>query len=326
MRIEDTPSIVGNQIAVVRDGRSVTVRYENLTGHEKRDYLFDQGILATAYSAQSLPDIITGQIRFAGAALVTGARQSLGRTLTRVSDEFETPQAKLFHTFGTTAKIVFTPAPGTPFTGLFSRPAHGLARFSYAGPVGRSLTPGVGIVPGLGLKFPIDGNRASENLVVMRMLDRQTDASVFQHPFTNILPDPGLFNLVMQGVKVSFERVVTVGEGLHQALDNLAAICTDGSPVDNARAPHRIIFRPTQTAQSLSGKGEEFDFRIDLDRNIASGTPIYDVLALDEPQEQGLNGKDVEDLVEHGRQVGVITTESSFVASSYGDYRLFFQA
>ena len=33
----------------------------------------------------------------------------------------------------------------------------------------------------------------------------------------------------------------------------------------------------------------------------------------------------VEKLLAHGRKIGTITTESEFIASKYGDYRLFFK-
>jgi len=145
---EDTPSIVNNQIT---DKAGKKVSYSQLTGEEKRDYLFDQGIRPTAYKV-GMPDLLGGVIRFSESALKTEREHSLSKSLTRVSDEFERPQQKLFHTFGATAKIVFAREPGSPYTGIFSsQRAPGLARFSYAGPV-----IGVGIVPGLGLKFLID--------------------------------------------------------------------------------------------------------------------------------------------------------------------------
>ena len=33
----------------------------------------------------------------------------------------------------------------------------------------------------------------------------------------------------------------------------------------------------------------------------------------------------VEDLLAHAERIGTITTESEFIASKYGDYRLFFK-
>jgi len=92
---EDTPSIVNNQIT---DKAGKKVSYSQLTGEEKRDYLFDQGIRPTAYKV-GMPDLLGGVIRFSESALKTEREHSLSKSLTRVSDEFERPQQKLFHTF-----------------------------------------------------------------------------------------------------------------------------------------------------------------------------------------------------------------------------------
>ena len=65
------------------------------------------------------------------------------------------------------------------------------------------------------------------------------------------------------------------------------------------------------------------DFRVDLARNIPSGTTIYDVLALDEADDD--RSIEIEDLVPKAKRIGALTTESEFIASAYGDYRLFFK-
>jgi hypothetical protein len=332
-KYQDTPSIVDREVTTVRPPQKL--RYSDLTAVEKRDYLFDQGICATAYENypdEKRPDVFLGlgSVETAWRAVQTDA---LSTTLTRLNDEFEQPKVKLFHTYGTTAKIRFTPEPDTPYTGIFSQTAYGLARFSYAGPVAA-----IGVVPGLGLKFPLDGDQPSQNLVVMRKLDPQgaplqalgphAHQSVFQNPFTNILPVPSPANLIMRFVKDRFETVVDDGKGLHQTLDNLAGVNSHGVRVeaDKVIAPYRVIFRPT--AEAIEKSDPTLDFRDDLSRNIKSGTMIYQVFALAEPQEAELNRagvSEVEDLVGHGHKIGTITTESAFVASKYGDYRLFFQ-
>lgn len=341
-RFEDTPSLLGRTITGVRPGQAL--RYAELTAREKRDYLFDEGVRPTAYErfpGEARPDVIPGLVQFTGSAWESITSHLLARTLTRESDELETPKPKLFHTYGATAEILFTPEADTPYTGLLGETAPGLARFSYAGPV-----RGVGVVPGLGWKFPVAGDRPSENAVFMRKLDRQqpvsrflsTDShnSVFQHPFTNILPLPRQVNLVMRVVKRRFERVVAEGRGLHQPVDNLARVHGDGRPVPAAdvRAPHRLILAPTAEVQERSDP--TIDFRDDLARNVPAGTRIYEVFALDEEEEQALRDRTaggggrpgrvrLEALLPGARRIGTVTTESEFIASKYGDYRLFFQ-
>jgi hypothetical protein len=328
---DGTPSIIHEPITTIRSGQ--TLKYTDLLGREKRDYLFEKGIRPTAYVGEARPDVFSGVLRFSQSALKSIKDHLLRTSLTRESDELEEPKAKLFHTFGATAKIVFTPEPGTPYTGLLSETVHGLARFSYAGPVS-----GVGVVPGLGLKFLVDGDHPSENLVVMRQLDRQqsfgnffsthSQNSVFQNQFTNILPTPHILNLVMRTVKKRFETVVASGQGLNQPVDNLVRVHANGDPVPSDRVvtPYRLIFRPT--AQVVAASNPTIDFRDDLAHNVKTGDPIYEVFALDEAQEMDLNRRGVskvEDLLPSARKIGTITTESEFIASRYGDYRLFFK-
>jgi hypothetical protein len=301
--IENTPSIIDQ-------------RYAAMTGGEKRDYLFDAGIRATAYT-NGLPDVHFGVVQFAEAAIHSIAHGLLRNTITRVGDELETPGHKLFHTYGTTAKVLFTPSTDTPYSGLFREVCVGLLRFSYAGPV-----VGVGIVPGLGLKLFVDGDHPSENAVMMRMLDPQSEHSVFEHPFTNILPDPAFTNLTMREVKSRFETVVTEGHGLQQPVLNFARVTGSGQPVsDDIRAPYRVILIPTADARRLSDPDQ--DFREDLARNVPSGTTIYEVHALD--QSQDTSTEPLEDLLRRSTRIGTLTTESEFIASAYGDYRLFFK-
>lgn len=326
-RIEDTPSIIHRSITAARPGQ--TLAYSDLTAIEKRDYLFDQGIRPTAYKAGDMPDVQGGVLQFGEAALKTYESHSLGQTLTRVSDELDPPKLKLFHTYGSTAKVRFIPEPATPYTGLFRESACGLGRFSYAGPV-----ISIGVVPAFSLKFLIDGPHPSENLVVMRMLDSQQARlpfthphhSVFQNPFTNILPSPGLMNFAMHVVKERFETVVEKGKGLHQPVDNLAAVHINGSAEADPVAPYRLIFSPTDQVRHSSNA--QSDFRDDLAGNIAAGTVIYDVFALDQSDEEALIAQgvtEVEDLLSRAKRIGALATESEFIASAYGDYRLFFK-
>src|SRR5215467_11566977 len=287
-RVPQVASIISDDKVIAATGR----RYSQLSGIEKRDYLFEQGIRPTAYARDEFPDLVGGEIQFTEEALQTFHQHSLRNTLTRVGDEFDQPALKLFHTYGTTAKIAFVPGPDTPYTGIFKQRAPGLARFSYAGPVS-----GVGVVPGLGLKFLIDGDHPSENMVAMRKLDPQQllpfprHHSVFQNPFTNILPHP--VNPIMKIVKHAFETVVQPGEGLHQPVDNLAAVLPTGErvPPEQITAPFRLIFSPTERAKTASKPN--LDFRDDLAQNIPNGTEIYDVFALDQAQEDQLEGQGI---------------------------------
>src|SRR5260370_8442417 len=166
VRIEDTPSIIDKEICTARPGQPMA--YSDLTAREKRDYVFEQGIRATVYTKADLPDVEGGVLQFGEAALKSYEQHSLSQTLTRVSDELDPPKLKLFHTYGSTAKIRLNPERTTPYTGLLSHAASALGRFPYAGPVS-----GIGVVPAFALQLPLDCPTPPDNLVVMRMLDSQ---------------------------------------------------------------------------------------------------------------------------------------------------------
>src|SRR5262252_1858274 len=128
-RYQDTPSIIHSQITTVRAGQ--TLAYAELTGLEKRDYLFDHGIRPTSYEKypdEGRPDVVSGIVQFSKSALESIANHLLRESLTRVSDEFEKPKPKLFHTYGATAKIRYIAEQGTRYTGILRESVHGLAR------------------------------------------------------------------------------------------------------------------------------------------------------------------------------------------------------
>jgi hypothetical protein len=75
------------------------------------------------------------------------------------------------------------------------------------------------------------------------------------------------------------------------------------------------------TSDAKQNHNERLDFRDDLAQNLASGTTIYDVMAVDESADTA----PLENLIPHAKSIGSLTTESEFIASRYGDYRLFFK-
>jgi hypothetical protein len=319
-------------MTTLRSGR----KYTELSAIEKRDYLFEEGVRPTAYQnykGEERPSAVLGMTQFARSAFKALQSEPLSRSLTFSSDEFLEPRQKLIHTYGTTAKVLFEPDAATPYTGIFSERAHGLARFSYAGPM-----LAVGAVPALALKFPIDGAHASLNIVVMNKLDRQqpfwhffskhSHNSVFQNRFTNILPTPRATNLFIRTRNDRFKTVVQDGTVLRQPVDGVAGIHTNGNPVgaDEVKAPYRLILSPTK--QAVESSDPKIDFRDDLARNIKPGTAIYEIYALTESEEKDFNSAGVsklDGLLKSARRIGALTTESEFIASKWGDYRLFFQ-
>jgi hypothetical protein len=111
-------------------------------------------------------------------------------------------------------------------------------------------------------------------------------------------------------------------------VDHLARIRSNGERIapERAAAPYRLILRPTLAARAAFDP--TIDFRDDLARNIKAGMAIYDVLALAEADENAMRARGmsgVEEMAGNAARIGAIATQSEFIASKYGDYRLFFQ-
>src|SRR5579872_6974089 len=70
--------------------------FDQWTATEKRDFIFERGIRATAYP-DGLPDIHFGVVQFAESAGISFAEGLLRETLTRVGDELDPAKHKLFH-------------------------------------------------------------------------------------------------------------------------------------------------------------------------------------------------------------------------------------
>lgn len=146
--------------------------------------------------------------------------KSLGSTLTRSCDFFPDAQAKKVHALGTMAsahlklydRVVSVTADGeigkkefdNPWSGLFDVKANGgsvpmFVRFSIANPIGLSIpvvipvglesvptgyTLGLEFIPGLGMKFLVDGQK-SVDLVAMESLAGQgDDQNFFKYEFS----------------------------------------------------------------------------------------------------------------------------------------------
>lgn len=274
--------------------------YDAGSALSKREYIYGR-VAASSYA--SLPPLSEGFILGAKGSRILTHPQDLALTLTAVSDELPADRRhiKVIHTFGTVAKFAFIADPAAPvkYTGLFQG-GQGIMRFSYAGPPHL-----IGNVPGLGLKFLIDG-KPSENMVVMHSLGGQgAPTSVFLRTFTNILPEPD--TVIMKTIKLLFEKVVRRGEGLHQGEGTLASVMNDGTPVANPAAPYQVFFVPAQDFFA----GSRRDFRADL-AGLDPETKIYEIWAT--------AGKG-----ESTEHIGSLVTKSRFTASAYGDQVLFFK-
>ncbi len=238
----------------------------------------------------------------------------LGQTFTHVSDELPEGRPKLLHTYGSTALIEFQVDPrSSSYTGLFQTGGIGLIRLSLAKQPDSSDD---NYIPGFAMKLLVDG-KASINFHVMNSLEGQgKDRNYFARTFTNIVEPPksGLlkflswfFSNAVQAL--SDESAEKPENEMTLPLVEAASIQANGTAVSGVIYPRRIIFTPNPKVAIASDS--EKDFRIEFE-NIAEGTVLYEVSV-----------KKDED--SNAEPIGRIVTRSKFIASKYGDQKLFFQ-
>jgi hypothetical protein len=250
---------------------------------EKQRSIFFDKIVPSAYS--SLPSLSKG--------LFLGL-EALGAPARREG-------FKAMNTFGTAALFDFVADERSPYTGIF-KGGSGVMRFSYAGPPNL-----VGNVPGLGLKFFVDG-KPSQDMVFMNSFNSQgPSTNVFLKPLSNDLPEPE--SALMRTVKRLFEKASGKSDVLHQDLAKLGAVAADGGTAAKPSAPYQVFLEPTR--EDGIPRDTANDFRSDL-AGVKPGTAVYDVTAVSSPGGEKIH-------------IGRIVTGSPFVASEYGDKGLVFK-
>ena len=157
-----------------------TEDYQKLTGHEKREYLWQKS-LQTQISEQ-LPALSNKGWNSVIRAL--RALSNLPSTFNREADELEKARIKIIHSYGSLAKIKFISNKKHPYTGILKSGALGLARFSLAA----NPETNKSYIPGIALKFLIDG-KASLNVMAMNNLKGQAqNHNWFAYEFSTQIP------------------------------------------------------------------------------------------------------------------------------------------
>lgn len=255
----------------------------------EREALFHEKIVPSAYT--KLPDLSGG--------LLLGLENSAKRLL-GFKDKADSAGLKSMNTYGTSAQFEFVADAGSPYTGLLQG-GSGVMRFSTMGPPGL-----VGNVPGLALKFMVDG-KPSRDIVVMNGFAGQGDSTnVFLKPMSNALPPPE--SSLMKGVVALLEKGAK-GDPLTRSVAQLADMGTDGAGVEKPVAPYQLFFEPTHEDGIPADSAN--DFREDL-AGVKPGAAIYEVTAIAAPGAPKV-------------RIGRLVTRSPFVASEYGDTTLRFR-
>lgn len=278
---------------------------------QKADFIWNGKIAPTRYGTE-LPALTAPGI---WDALRLAMPSFTVKSLTTEGDELEQGRRKLVHAFGaeTLFRFVVNRAVAGGYTGIFQSGAECvIGRLSVATKPTDNRS-----VPGLALKFFIDGDHPSVNLHIMNSLNGQDGNNFFEKTFSNVIPPAASFaTRLFAGF---FERAaIRFGakdpDPGHLTVEHLAAIETDGSKVVAPRAPYQVLFKPRPAASArFKGVTMKDDFRIKL-AEFPVGEVLYDVYALDKGETS-----------EQGKLLGQLVLNSRIVASRYGDEKLYFQ-
>ena len=210
---------------------------------------------------------------------------------------------KYIHTVGTVAQVEWQNLGGHPYTGLFEGASQGIVRLSL------TLEPDtskLNTAPGLGLKFLRDG-MDSANLVAMYSVDGQESWNFFKNDFTNHIPAGGI---ALLPVSLKFAEATMYIQEV--ALSDWAMYDEAGIPVSSAVFPYSLRFHPT--GDIMFSDTYVRPHTEDL-VTIPNGSTLYEVYAMDQPEELGGTEVHIADLV----------MVSDMITSSWGDQHLFFR-
>ncbi|NOU34057.1 MAG: hypothetical protein HOO96_39705 [Polyangiaceae bacterium] len=259
-------------------------------------------------------------------------------TLNRSSDELLAGRRKMAHPFGTVATVEFVKDVAAPGSAAYSgilKPSTADKQETVLGVVRLSLAgdPKVlGFTPGLAVKFLVDG-KPSLNVVTMpSVMGQKSDTNFFRHAASNEVPEPhtGLrpgidfqdwikADALTLGQHLAFMPAMKQGpleptpNFLH--VDHLAVRTADGTlvPEGARKSPSHLVFRaPKATVEWWDlPQNRGFDYR-DMLAALNVGSVLCDVYARQTPSAPEVH-------------IGVLRLTSSFVASKWGDFRLFFR-
>lgn len=289
--------------ADIQNANSLPADYQSWNAKKKQEFLWNERILKSKYD--QLPSL--RKIDVIGLFLTP-----LRSKMDYESDEAPPDWKKAIHAHASIAKIQFVPTDNTPFTGLFRGADYGLLRLSLTGdPNDR------GFAPGLAIKWLITGNHSEDFSALVSLMGQGNNYNFFANEFSNIVPvvnqiGPKLINLIFMRVSKHPTKL---------SLQGLGEVDQQGQSVDNPHYPTQLFLVPSQIVQFPKSPGR--DFRTDL-ATIAPGTVLFSVYGIDSRQLGTTETQQSENRLK-AQLIGQIKTMSEFIASSYGDRRLFFR-
>jgi hypothetical protein len=205
------------------------------------------------------------------------------------------PRTKLFHPFGSCAKVEYVPGAGHGFTGIYETGAIGLARLSLA-------MDAAAFMPAAGFKWFVDG-RESQNLLLDRSLNPDPVKDFFTSYPTNISQAASIPPL---GPNWWIIRpwLAMISYPIAQPVTQLATITRYGETVAAPRSPFQIFATPSDAVRAISNATD--DYRVSLGR-IPPGTVLYELTAIASKGDTAM------------LPLGYVKTDSEFTASAFQD-------
>jgi hypothetical protein len=225
-------------------------------------------------------------------------------SFTHGSDELEPGRIKVIHRFGTCAKVSLRISAEHPFTGVFADGGPALLRLSDGANMGNPIL-------GAALKFFVDGKLSLNYFANAHKLGRPPKGflSTVLANSPQIGTDPA-----SKLVGNRFQKTADAlgGKRLYAnylPLHHMAGVQEDGTAVGEPVVPDRMELHPTDEVLDVVGRKGDWRERL---APLEAGMRLWQVKlapAIDEP----------------ATAVGDFVLESGFVASAFGDERLFFQ-
>jgi len=234
------------------------------------------------------------------------AADSVKTTMEDVSDVMPAERLKYIHSVGSVAQVVWKPAAGNPYSGIFATGSqYSFIRFSLAKPIEKD-----NIVPGFGIKFLRNGVH-SGNFFAMPSLDGQSDFNFFSHNFTNHPAKPT--GWALQIVAKKFAEASNCP--LFVGLSDIARYDETGKESTTVNFPFKIVFVPSGAVKFPLTPYDDAQLGR-LFAAIPTGTPLFNVVAFADPAAEK---------AKQGVFIGTVTSKSAFTKSTFGDNKLFFK-
>ncbi|OUR95838.1 hypothetical protein A9Q84_15165 [Halobacteriovorax marinus] len=286
--------------------------YEKLTGCKKQEILWEK-INSTVH--EKLPKYS----KMGLTQILAMAAQRMTKKVKTESDVAPKRWKKYLHRRGVVAKVKFVPKGKHAYSGIFEGADCALLRLSLT----FKPTKKRGVAPGLAFKVLRDKVPSANVSALYTLGGQKQEFNFFKNPLSNIVPIGTSFGEKI--VHNIFERVTDYPEQL-SVLD-MAAIDTKGKKSLKFKSPKQLFFVPSTTLTE-SFSSDKHDIREDI-LSIREDFPIYKVYAVSDSKKDfnyyDYSKKYLVEFLKGANYIGDIVTTSKFLASEFGDTRIFFK-